>query len=307
MLVTRPYLAVVLLLWAASLTWLVKTRIWPTLFTGSPPTYAESLPSAPESSREVCWSILYEGQSIGQAYNRITRHRDGTGFLSGIVQFEKLPVKRLMRDLLGPLGAIAAPRILEGDESELNLAIRTDLGFDNYGQLHRFETSVDVRGIRGFVTVEGRVIDDLLHIVARAPASDDPIELFRDQVQLPPAGLVADTFSPRPHLAQLKVGQSWIIQSYRPFLPHSPLELIEATVEREEVIEWRGQIVRTMRVAYRRDAGSGLTTAREPVSQMWVRRDGEVLRHDVQLATVRMQFIRFPEGSCQPPAETTSR
>jgi hypothetical protein len=62
-------------------------------------------------------------------------------------------------------------------------------------------------------------------------------------------------------------------------------------------MEWNGQLFRAKVVAYRSDAGSGLSSARKPVSLVWVKNDGTVIRQDMSLASVRVQFIRQPSES----------
>jgi hypothetical protein len=119
------------------------------------------------------------------------------------------------------------------------------------------------------------------------------MEIYRNkEILLPPGALVADTFSPRPKLTNLRVGQTWTFQSYQPLMPHSPLTLIEAKVEREELIEWNGSVVRARKVAFRKDSGSGISSTRRPVSETWVMHDGTVLRQDLWLANVKVQFVR---------------
>ena len=75
-------------------------------------------------------------------------------------------------------------------------------------------------------------------------------------------------------------------------MPHSPLSLIEARVEREELVEWNGAMVRTLKVVFQKDSGSGISSTRRPLSETWVMRDGTVLRQDLWIASVKVQFIR---------------
>ena len=78
-------------------------------------------------------------------------------------------------------------------------------------------------------------------------------------------------------------------------MPHDPLTLIAATVEAEQLIGWNGQLVKTNVVTYRGDAGSGLSSTRTPMSRVWVAKDGTVLRQEIRLASIRVQFVRLPD------------
>jgi hypothetical protein len=82
-------------------------------------------------------------------------------------------------------------------------------------------------------------------------------------------------------------------------MPHNPLQIMEARVERAELIEWNGKLARTLLVTYRQDAGSGITATRQPVCQLWVRRDGTVLKQHLSLANLRVEFVRNPDGGCE--------
>ena len=88
---------------------------------------------------------------------------------------------------------------------------------------------------------------------------------------------------------------------YRPFPPNSPLQIVQAKVERNEVYVWNNQSLRAFQVVYRDDAGSGITLAREPIGKMWVREDGEVLQQDARLANMHFRCIRLPDEACASP------
>ncbi len=204
-----------------------------------------------------------------------------------------------MNDVFGAFTGLIKPVFVDEATGPLDLRIENTLWFDHYGALRHFTTTVDLGSELRFLHIDGQVNGKTLELVARSQVlTGNDHQLYQNEVQLPPNGLVADTFSPRPELGRLRVGQSWTFQSYRPFMPHNSLELIEATVEREEVIEWDGQLAKTYLLAYRRNAGSGLSATREPVARLWVRADGTVLRQDVSLANLRVQFLRLPDGDC---------
>ena len=183
---------------------------------------------------------------------------------------------------------------MTGEIGPLDLYVLTNLDFDNYGELRRLNTRVDIGSLEELLSIDGIVKEDTLDLAARLKTDGtQEREVYRDrEIKLPPDALVADTFSPRPKLANLKVGQTWTFQSYQPLMPHSPLTLIEAKVTGKELIEWQGRMVRVMKVVFQKDSGSGISTTRRPVSETWVTKDGTVLRQDLWLASVKVQFIR---------------
>lgn len=289
----RAYWIPAVILWFASTGWLISTKILPSLSSGNAPDYGEMLPPTPVSDPDpVRWTIRWNGHDIGWAENKITRSIDGTGQIVSEVQFRQLPVQQMVGDVMGILGRFATQ--VAGDIGPIDLRVLTNMQFDNYGVLDRFQTSVDVGPDEDLFQIEGQIIDDKLDLAARIQdASGEPKQIYRNrQIPLPPDALVADTFSPRPKLGNLRVGQSWTFQSYQPLMPYNPLSLIEATVEREEFIDWNGRMTRVRKVSFRRDAGSGISSTRRPISEAWVMYDGTVVRQDIMLANVKVQFIR---------------
>ena len=57
-------------------------------------------------------------------------------------------------------------------------------------------------------------------------------------------------------------------------------------------MEYQGEIIRVMRVEYRRTVGSGVRQNARLQAIAWVERNGNVLRHDVYIDDSRMRFER---------------
>ena len=129
--------------------------------------------------------------------------------------------KRWMLVLLIFVLVLACAPLTGGEIGPIDLRVLTVLDFDNYGMLSRFDTKVDVGDLDELLRIEGNVNGELLDLVARVEMSaQEPTEIFRrKEIRLPPDALVADTFSPRPKLTNLRVGQKWTFQSYRPLCP----------------------------------------------------------------------------------------
>jgi hypothetical protein len=69
------------------------------------------------------------------------------------------------------------------------------------------------------------------------------------------------------------------------------MEVLEATVERQEPIVWNGESVNALVVVYRSDAGMSLVG--EPRGKLWVRGDGLVLRQEVAMFNSHLEFTRL--------------
>jgi hypothetical protein len=95
-----------------------------------------------------------------------------------------------------------------------------------------------------------------------------------------------------PHL---RVGQTWTVPLYNPFrTPHSPMEILQATVERDEHITWDSRRTRVRLIVYRGDTGAGRGND-DVRGRMWVRDDGVVLRQEVVVFRSPVQFERVPD------------
>jgi hypothetical protein len=70
------------------------------------------------------------------------------------------------------------------------------------------------------------------------------------------------------------------------------LQIVQAEVEKEDIVVWDGDLVSTFVVVYRGEAGTGLTAAREPFSRLWVRPDGTVIKQELKLSSLRIEFVR---------------
>jgi hypothetical protein len=132
------------------------------------------------------------------------------------------------------------------------------------------------------------------------PGSTAPQPLLQRRIDLPPGALIQDRLTPRSTLTQLTVGQTWTIPVYRPFPPQSAPELIQAHVKRLEILFWQGADVETHLVEYRREAGTGISVADSLVGREWVRADGKILRQEVFLSGLTLEFERVEAADGDP-------
>jgi hypothetical protein len=122
-------------------------------------------------------------------------------------------------------------------------------------------------------------------------------QIFHHTMHLPPEILLTDSVSPRPELKHLRVGQTWTLPVYRAFPPNQPVQVVQATVERHEIIFWEGVDIETLLVVYHSDSGAEIQAARSALGKEWVRSDGTIVRQEVSLAGMRIQFERLGDPS----------
>ena len=222
-----------------------------------------------------------------------------------MAEFEDLPVDSVLSEMLGPLAAIVKPLLQDSRGLDLDMVIVTRMTFDQQRRLTRFDTNIDLSDFRDFLRLTGTVQEDgKLDIVAQLSSGHSAAgPTFKHSVQLPPEALVEGSLSPRPELKDLYIGQTWTIPVFRSFPPNSPVQMLQAEVEKHEIILWGSDEVETKLVVYRTEAGSGVQATREPISREWVRQDGAVLRQQVRFSGLELTFEREDERALDPRIE----
>jgi hypothetical protein len=180
---------------------------------------------------------------------------------------------------------------------KIHLKIESELSFDEFGELNRFASVVSIDELKDFIQLKGTVNEDSLRLMVytNTYAEDPARKLIYDSTMSVPRGtLVTDAFTPQPRLARLRVGQSWTFQRYQPLRPANPIEMMEATVERRDSIDWDGESVAANVVAIRRESSGTVTAAREPLGYVWALKDGNVIRQEMKVGSMNVVFNRVP-------------
>ncbi|MBI2823716.1 MAG: hypothetical protein HYX69_03375 [Planctomycetia bacterium] len=305
---SRWYTVAVLFFWLATMGWLVKQKILPPMLIGEPPSYRTILESDAESE-PVAWEIFLNGRRLGTAASRTFRKPDGMGEIRSRVVLDELPLSELT-----PVWISAFVKLLDDRHrnSQTIISIVADgaieveplgrpIGFSSVTELGPPKNDVLHRsvlsGMHLGISMKGRVDRDTLHVLVQ---SGDFV--FQTHLDLPADALMADALSPPTRLPGLRVGQTWTVPIYSPFLPpNAPLEVLHATVERKDPIVWQDRIVPALLVVYRGDPGLGLSSNQSARAQVWVDPKGQVVKQELWLASSRLLFVRLdPERRIDP-------
>jgi hypothetical protein len=275
---------IVVLFWLATMSWLFMAKVVPPLRVGEPPSYTTI---ADESKHEepVCWTIRMQGRTIGWAANRMLRRPEGISEFYSRVYLGELPLDELAPSWLAAVLKPAFPDLQLIDVDKQSWFI-----VDPLGRLSDFDSRVRLAGIPDAIRVQGTVEGSKLKLQVRS--GDIAATLYRP---LTPNSLMSDELSPQARMPNLRLGQTWTVPLYSPFrAPDSPMEILQAVVEREDPMLWHGQPVQTRIVVYRGDSGGGRGS--ETIrGRMWVREDGIVLRQEVSVFKSPIQFERIPD------------
>ncbi len=275
---------IVVLFWLATMSWLVVAKIVPPLRVGDPPSY-NSIVNESQHEEPACWTIRMHGRTVGWAANRMVRRPEGISEFYSRVYLGELPLDELAPNWLTVVLKPAFPdlQLLDVDKQSWFIV-------DPLGRLSDFDSRVRLAGIPDAIRVQGTVEGSKLKLQVRS--GDISATIYRS---LTPNSLMSDELSPQSRMPNLRLGQSWTVPLYSPFrAPHSPMEILQAVVEKEDPMVWHGKPVLARTIVYRGDSGGGRGS--ESIrGRMWVREDGVVLRQEVAVFKSPIQFERIPD------------
>jgi hypothetical protein len=276
----------VVLLWLATMGWLVKSKVLPPLLVGEPPSY-ETIVDARRSELPVGWRLAMDGRPVGWALTTTTVQPNGMVEIGSHVHFDELPLDQLAPGWLRTsLGWLKKPSLRQGMDA------RSVLFLDPLGRLTRFESTVGIDTVKDLISLKGELLGNQALVSIRSGEF-----VYRSEVRLPSGALLSDALQPQSRLPGLRHGQTWTVPVYSPLRPpNAPMEILHAEVEGYDVVPWEGRMERVWLVVYKNDPGAGLSSSRQDSrGRLWVRRDGIVVRQEVTVLGTRLTFSRIPE------------
>ncbi len=276
-------------LWLTTMSWLVVSKVLPTILVGEPPNYRTIL-DAQRNSPPVAWEMIWNGRRMGWALNTMKKHVDSLAEMHSRVHFDYLPladvVPKQFRSYVGSLDELG---------SHLATDVVSELDFDPLGRVSRFQSVLRFQPLTDVIKVQGVIDGAKLSISVYSGDFS-----YKRELTVTPKAMLHDAVSPQTHLPGLRVGQTWTEEVYSPLHPPTePLEVLQVEVEGRERLMWGGDAVETWLVVYRTDPGSGGRSAGKLRGKMWVRRDGTVLQQEVGLLQSTLTFTRMPDDQAK--------
>jgi hypothetical protein len=284
----HPFNVIVVLFWLATMTWLVVAKVLPPLRVGEPPSYQSILELSADQA-PVCFSIRLDSKPIGWAANRLVKRPDGVSEFYSRVVLSDLPLEELAPNWLS---TVLEPVLR--DLGPIDVDKKSKMVIDPLGRLVGFESRLRVADYPDAIKVLGEIEGSRVKLSVQS--GDIPRKL---ESYLPPNAMMSDELAPQTLLPGLRVGQTWTVPMYSPFRPlTSPIEILQARVERAERIKWFGQRADAKLIVYRDDPGAGLADGATR-GRAWVRDDGVVLRQEVAVLNSRLHFLRLPDDKAE--------
>jgi hypothetical protein len=269
----RIFVAVVLLLWTSTMSWLVVEKILPPFHSGDPPTHGKL-----REDRPVCWQIECAGRRVGYAVRQAIPGALSTTEIHSRILLEDIPIREMAPHWMSSL---------VDDLGEIRLDSRTRLTLDSFGTLSSFDTRVKVNELPMTIKVFGRVEGPELSLKF---ISGSVSQEWR--FPFPSSNQLGGEMIPESKLLQVYVGREWQVEMFSLFRPPSDsLTLLQAKVVAEESIRQNDELVRTRRIEFRDLSAAGVAAEHTLRATVWVADDGTVLRQDVYL--VSNNTLRF--------------
>lgn len=289
----------IILWWLASLGWLVHSKLFPLSRENAVPVQRFLGPGTDAGPAVITWNIEYKSKSVGSSRMEIRPNIAGSEIHSQL-ELSRLPLHEMMQDASAILPFIAKLNGISQNNMYMSLQISTRMDIDAFGDFERIESRVRFADLGELFQVRAvRLGPDKVDLVV-TPGEDLPDpwqskgELLRQPLKIPKNTFMSDMFSPAGSLENLRVGQTWTVQSLRPFPGNRPLRELQAKVEREEIVPWAGDAEPAFLVTLR-DNDPVLVALAEPTIEMWVLRGGMVVRQRLRLGNLEIDFVRREE------------
>lgn len=285
---SRWFNLTIVLVWLSTTTWLVVAKIVPPLRRGEPPNYRSMYSEqASDTPAYVGWEMSLNDRSLGYAVIILTKKMNGdVTEVESRIHFDHIPLEELSPAWMK---AVLHSTIVPTDN--LKMFVSSRLSIDKLGYLSEFRSDLRVAGFPDTVTIRGTINGTVLKIKVTSGDIEYPFDTY-----LPSDALVADELSPQLCLTGLHVGQEWTVPVFSPLRPPgNPVDVLQARVERHDLLMWEGQTVPVSVVEYRTDSGSALSSTSYPRAKLWVRDDGAVLKQEVSVLGTELVFVRLSE------------
>lgn len=286
----RWFIVAVTAMWMTSMGWLVSTKLWPLLWAGAPPSnltvYTQQHAAKEETLPPVGWTMTWGSKPLGWAVSSSSVNSEGFTTIQSHAHFDKIPFEELLPLPLQPL-------IKFGSGRPLTMEAESRLVMDAEGHLNRISFIITTPEFQKPIRVEGYVKNDKF-IVTLFPGTGERFPRW----ELPADAVIGNDLTPLVRLPDLYLDQTWNVRVYNHFGigMNSRLELVQAKVERSDILRWEESDRPVWLVVMRRDAGSLLGHVRPIRGKMWVDHNGTVLQQESYLNNSKLMFTRVKDS-----------
>jgi hypothetical protein len=275
----RIFVGSVVVLWLGSMSWLVVSKVLPSLHEGEAP-----LAAGFDNGVPVAWRVYWGDRAVGNAASLRLPGVMGTTNILNHVVLDDVPlldlVPAIMRRVVGNIG-------------NMKFDAQTKLEFDSLDNFSSFSSRVAINEVSPVLELHGKVNGAFLELkVQFGEVSYDPKVPIANQAQL------NEALFPDAKLPYLYVGRRWSEEVYNPFrAPSTPIDTVDVEVTGIETLQFNKENQRVMRVEYMAPPAPGVPDDARLQAVAWVRADdGLVMRQDLIISGTKLRFERLPEN-----------
>lgn len=289
----RWFTVAVGVMWMTSMGWLVSTKLWPLLWAGTPPSnltlYTQQNAARGEQLPPIGWTMTWGGKPLGWAVSSSSVNSEGFTTIQSHAHFDRIPFEELLPIPLQPL-------VRFGSGRNISMEAESRLIMDPNGHLNRISFIITTPEFQKPIRVEGYLKNDKFYVTL-FPGSGDKFPRW----ELPADAVIGNDLTPLVRLPDLFLDQTWNVRVYNHFGigKNSHLELVQAKVERSDILRWEETDRRVWLVVMRRDAGSLLGHYRPIRGKMWVDHEGTVLQQESYLNNSKLTFTRVRDSRAE--------
>lgn len=286
----RWFIVAVSVMWMTSMGWLVSTKLWPLLWAGTPPSnltvYTQQAAANGAELPPVGWTMTWGSKPLGWAVSSSSVNSEGFTTIQSHAHFDRIPFEELLPIPLQPL----MPKF--GSSPGISMEAESRLIMDAEGHLNRISFIITTPEYPKPIRVEGYLKKDKF-IVTLFPGAGDRFPRW----ELPADAVIGNDLTPLVRLPDLYLDQTWNVRVYNHFGigTNSRLEMVQAKVERSDILRWEESERPVWLVVMRRDAGSLLGHIRPMRGKLWVDLNGTVLQQESYLNNSKLTFTRVKD------------
>ena len=287
----RWFIVAVTVMWTTSMGWLVSTKLWPLLWAGTPPSnltvYTQQNVAKGQELPPVGWTMSWGSKPLGWAVSSSSVNSEGFTTIQSHAHFDRIPFEELLPIPLQPLMSRF------GSGRGITMEAESRLIMDAEGHLNRISFIITTPEFQKPIRVEGYLKNDKF-LVTLFPGTGDRFPRW----ELPADAVIGNDLTPLVRLPELYLDQTWNVRVYNHFGigTSSRLEMVQAKVERSDMLRWEDADRPVWLVVMRRDAGSLLGHIRPVRGKMWVDYDGTVLQQESYMNNSRLTFTRVKDS-----------
>jgi hypothetical protein len=226
---------------------------------------------------------------LGWAVSSSSVNSEGFTTIQSHAHFDKIPFEELLPIPLQPLVRFSSGR-------GISMEAESRLIMDPQGHLNRISFIITTPEFQKPIRVEGYLKNDKFYVTL-FPGTGDRFPRW----ELPADAVIGNDLTPLVSLPNLHLDQTWNVRVYNHFGigKNSHLELVQAKVERSDMLRWEDSDRPVWLVVMRRDAGSLLANYRPIRGKMWVDHEGTVLQQESYLNNSKLTFTRVRDSQAE--------